>query len=236
MEKHFDSVIYNQLSAIANSAEWDAMSDYLNRLNNSAFRTASYVLAERVLPELDNDNFWKCFSAIVPGDAKVYLVTFLKAAKKKYEAGELNFLATDFMAFAESVRQRDAQIDRQKSLLMILPLLRTVKEVENVLNAFCGSSHELKIKYLILAQESIPGYYVLFQEFRRGDFSSTQIERFLIRVLGRATRYAFNFVVITKEYFGLPNNGRLFSLVIQSYEISRLEKSFEDFKKILTRI
>ena len=63
MEKHFDSVIYNCLTAFAKSAEWGAMSDYLNRLSNSAFRTASYVLAERVLPEVDNDKFWKCFSS-----------------------------------------------------------------------------------------------------------------------------------------------------------------------------
>lgn len=236
MEKHFDSVIYNCLTAFAKSAEWGAMSDYLNRLSNSAFRTASYVLAERVLPEVDNDKFWKCFSAIVPENTKVYLVTFLKAAKIKYKTDELFFFSPEFMAFAESVRQRGALIDRQKCLLMILPLLRTVKEVEKLLNAFCGSSCELRIKYLIMAQESVPGYFVMFQELIRGDFSSKQIQRFLTCVLDRATRYSFNFAAIAREYFGLSSYEGLFSLTIQPYEFSRFEQCYEEFKRVLNRI
>ena len=82
----------------------------------------------------------------------------------------------------------------------------------------------------------VPGYYVLFQEFIRGDFPSEQIVSFLSRVMDRTTRYSFNFTAIVREYFGLSNYAGMFSLTIHPYEFSRFEQSYEEFKRLLNRI
>lgn len=236
MEKHFDSIIFQKLSSIANEGNWEKMQLYLEELNNSRFRTASYLLAERILPELESEQYWKCFSVIAVPNTKVYLVTFLKAAVQMYKADRLTFANPNFAKFAQESAMSENSIDRQKTLLLILPILKSYDECVEVLQNFCGDNISRKLKYLINTDESIVSYYAIFQYLRQGDLPVTELSNYLNTILKRSTPTAYNFVSIMREYFGITSLRGQFSLSLKPYELSRLENNFDTFSSILKSI
>lgn len=236
MEKHFDSVINNKLQTLAKAEDWLQMSGYLKGLSNSGFRTASYILAERILPQLSNDAYWQCFSKIATTNTKAYLMTFLKAGLLNYQKQQLSFLSPEFMSFACSTQKQEKSLDRQKSLLYILPHLRSFEEVKGVLDAFCGTMLHHKMKYMVLSAESKPCYYALFQLMRHNDVEVEIIIRNLKTVLQRSTPMAFNFVSIMRAYFDIEELNGQFSLRLEPYELSRIETNYDAFVAKLTSV
>ena len=236
MYRRFNPVINSRLQAFAKTNAWSEMADYLNGLSNSAFRTASYVLCEHVLITLDNDSYWQCFSKVATSDTKAYLVTFLKAALINYKKHSLTFRSEQLKKFARGVQVCEKSIDRQKTLMLILPNLRTCDEVRWLLDVFCGHNIILEVHYLVSATESKAGYFVLFQMLRQSDLLEEEIVRILKNILKRNSRMAYNFVSIMKSYFGICSIGGDFSLRLNQYELSRLENNYDNFIEVLTRI
>ncbi len=236
MEKHYDPVIASRLQVLAGKKEWRQMRDYLSSLSNSGFRIASYVLAERVLTTLDNVSYWQCFADIARTDTKAYLKTFLKAAVANYRKGTVSFDAPDFLSFANSCRQSETSIDRQKTLQMLLPQLSTYEEAELVLEAFCGDDANLKLRYLTSSAESAACYFALFRLMKQSDLPAGRTEECLKCIVKRGTPTAYNFVSVMKEYFGLGGEHGGFSLRVRPYELSRIENHYSNFIEIITCI
>lgn len=236
MDKTFDSSIYNRLLAFAKLSSWDKMQEYLKTLSNSRFRTASYVLADKLLPALDDKSFWECFCCVVPKESKVYLVTFLKAALLLYKEEKLLFQSETFVNFGKSVYDDNRLVDRRKTLTLLLPELRTSEEVGQLLSVFCLDSNDLKIQYLVMSQESKPCYHVLFSLLRHTDLPNDRMSAILSKVLCRKTSMAYNFVCIAKAYFGIDKAMGNFSLTMQPYELSRLEYDYQKFVQLLTKM
>lgn len=236
MDVRYNSVIHGRLQAAGAAADWKEMLGYLQGLSHSAFRTASYVLAERVLPELDAENYWSCFADIALLDRKAYLVTFLKAAVVLYKQNKIDFSDSRFLAFARQTALAEHSLDRQKTLKVLLPLLRTSEEVQAILTAFCDSRFDRQLGYLLSADESLPCYHAMFILLRRFEHDADTIERVLLHVLRRCTPLAFNFVSMSRSYFGVESLGARFSLVLQPYELSRIEAGYEGFAGIMRRL
>lgn len=236
MDKTFDSSIYNRLLAFAKLSSWDKMQDYLKTLSNSRFRTASYVLADKLLPALDEKTYWECFGYMVPKEPKVYLVTFLKAALLLYKEEKLSFQSETFVNFGKSVYNDNRLVDRRKTLTLLLSELRTSEEVGQLLSMFCLDCNDLKIQYLVMSQESKPCYHVLFSLLRHTDLSNDSISVILSKILCRKTSMAYNFVCIAKCYFGIEKTMGNFSLTMQPYELSRLEFDYLKFVQLLTKM
>ncbi len=236
MEKHYDPVIANSLLIFAQKNEWKQMLDYLTGLSNSRFRTASYILSERILTTLDNAAYWQCFADIALTNTKVYLKTFLKAAVANYKKGVLMFDSPLFFSFAKSCRDSEISIDRQKTLQMLLPQLSSHNDVESMLGEFCGDDVSLKLYYLTKSAESVVCYFALFRLIKQSDLPIVRMEEILKLILKRGTAISYNFVSVMKEYFGLAENHNGFSLKVRPYELSRIENSYSNFVKIITSI
>lgn len=234
MEKRFDPIINTKLQAFAKASQWLEMLDYLRGLSNSGFRVASYLLAERVLPDLDHQRFWDCFKVVVTTSPKAFLVTFLKAAVTGYKKEILAFSGDEFLSFAHQSQEKETSVDRQKTLLLILSEMRTYQEVEEVLEAFCGTHSNLKMHYLVSSQESKPCYFAMFRLMRMDDLDHDEITKYLRQILRRSTTMAFNFVSIMRQYFDIKVLNGQFSLSLQPYELSRLENNYEIFVSVLT--
>ncbi|MBP5629327.1 MAG: hypothetical protein J6X27_05745 [Bacteroidaceae bacterium] len=236
MDKRYDAVIYCKLQAFARVADWQGMLAYLQGLSNSAFRTASYVLAEHVLPPLEAENFWKCFHTVALTNTKAFLMTFLKAALQKYHAQTLDFQNSHFVDFARATMEESVSLDRQKTLKAILPVLRTPIEVQSVLDAFCGTGHERKLNYLVFADESLACYYVTFCLLRQIDHTPDLQVKMLRQIIRRSTPLAYNFVSIMRAYFGLEQIRGNYSLSLQPYELSRIENGYDAFLQVMNKI
>ena len=236
MDKRYDPVIFSKLQSYAHAEDWQGMKAYLASLSHSAFRTASYVMAERVLPPMEAEHYWACFHHIALSDTKAFLMTFIKAALQKYAAKGLDFANHHFLDFAQGTAGQQVSLDRQKTLIAILPVLRTHSEVQQVLSAFCNDDAERKAIYLVKANESVPCYYELFLALRHMDHTPDMQVRFLLHVARRSTPLAFNFVSIMRAYFGIEKLNGQFSLTLQPYELSRLESGYDGFVKIMNKI
>jgi len=235
MDNHFNPAINSKLKALATYKDWNGMLVYLRSLSNSGFRTASYLLAERILIALGNEDYWACFDIVARSDMKAFLMTFLKAAVANYKSGTLSFDNPVFIAFAEATQAQVQSLDRQKTLRTILPILLTPSEANCVLNAFCGELAERQINYIIQSAESKPLYYVMFKRLQSLD-NVEHVANALSLVMKRSTPLAFNFVSISRLYFGVEGMPGHFSLTLQPYELSRLESNYDDFISILTRM
>lgn len=236
MDNHYNPVVYTKLRAYAVQKDWHGMLAYLRALSHSLFRTASYVLKERILPQMAPDDYWMCFSEVALTDTKAYLITFLQAAATMYKEGRLSFLASSFVCFANKTEELPSSLDRKKTLLLLLPILKTPDEIFQMLSAFCGEKNERKVAYLVEAKESEPSYYCLFQLLRQSGDSPQQLSHILSLILRRSTPTAFNFVSICISYFGIEGMRGHFSLRINPYELSRLETDYPTFLKILGRL
>ena len=236
MDKKYDAVICRKLQAFASDADWQGMLAYLRGLSNSAFRTASYVLAEQILPSLEADKYWKCFHTVALTDTKAFLMTFLKAALQKYHAQTIDFENCHFVDFARITAGDNVSLDRQKTLKAILPVLRTPGEVQGVLDVFCGTDYERKLNYLVFADENIACYYVTFCLLRQIDHTPDLQVKMLRQVIRRSTPLAYNFVSIMRAYFGLEQIKGNYSLSLQPYELSRIENGYDAFLQVMNKI
>lgn len=236
MDVRYNSVIHGRLQSFAQAADWKEMLAYLKGLSHSGFRTASYVLAERVLPELDADDYWSCFAHIALVDRKAFLVTFIKAAAVMYKERKLDFSNNRFLEFARDTALAEHSLDRQKTLKAILPILRTSEEVQMLLSAFCNANYEKQLGHLLAVDESLPCYHAMFIIMRRFEHDADTITKVLLNVLRRSTSMSFNFVSITRAYFGIEKLAARFSLVLQPYELSRMEASYDGFVSVMTKI
>lgn len=236
MDKKYDAVICGKLQGFGRTADWQGMLAYLQGLSHSAFRTASYVLADHVLPPLTADNYWGCFHTVALSDTKAFLMTFLKAALHKYQVQSLDFQHEYFISFAYSSMGESVSLDRQKTIKAILPVLRTPAEVQCVLDAFCGADSERKINYLAFAGESMPCYFVLFHLLRQIDHTPDQQVKILRQIIRRSTPLAYNFVSIMRAYFSLEQLKGSYSLNMQPYELSRIEGGYEAFLQVMNKI
>lgn len=126
-------------------------------------------------------------------------------------------------------------IDAQKTLIRFLPVLRTVEEVNCLFSDFHIDDLHGQIAYL-LKQESDVCRYAIFHLLRKLDHEPAYITSVCLQLMHRGTDHDFNLVSIVKCYFDLPQVKGRFSLKLNAYELSRLEKSFDEFKKILNRI
>lgn len=225
----------NVLEDLATQGDWQAMGDVLNSLGASAQRVASSRLKNEILPGLQGESFWECFVAIVPLSTKAYLGTFLKVAAKLYDAGKIDIRNERLRRFADETAEADHSIDMEKTLQTFLPIVRTTDEVYYLLEAFHLTTSKEKIEQLV-DHLSPKTCYVLFMEMRKTDSEPQFLTQVCNRLLVEGSRIAYNLVSIAKEYFDLRDVKARFSLNIGAYQLSNLEKSEEDFEKILLSI
>lgn len=236
MDNHYNPVIFAKLKTLTSQCNWTGMLTYLRSLSNSGFRTASYLLKERLLPLLEANDYWQCFSVVALTDTKAFLMTFLQAGAEMYMSGTITFDDPRFVAFANQTAPLPSSLDRKKSLLLLLPIIKTPEEIQKLLTAFCQEDDQRKIAYLIEAKESAQCYFVLFQLLRKHGDEPDTLRHTLMLVLKRSTPMAFNFVSMARSYFDVAGlNGR-FSLKIEPYQLSLLESDYPTFLKILNQL
>ena len=64
--------------------------DFLRTLSVSQFRTAGYILGERVAAEVAPEVFWELFITLHSFDNRAFLVTMLHALAARLDRGEVS--------------------------------------------------------------------------------------------------------------------------------------------------
>lgn len=220
--------LQQKLTLLVKGGKVEELRTYLQSLSSSYFRTAGFLLAETVLPTCEPNSFWTLFVGIVPTNAKAYLGTFLKAATKLYAAGKLSLDPTALQTFANTA----SVIDKQKVLQAFLPIIRQHEEVKCLVDMFYSTNEQ--VYALLIRAGTLPCYYVLFNLLKTSD-DSVLIRHVAITLLKKGDGIAYNLVSIIKHYFGVEDLPAQLSLKVETYELSRLDTSYEKFVKTLTK-
>lgn len=227
--------ILNALSQYVKETNWNGMCKYLEGLSHSQFRTAGNLLGTDILPLLRADDFWTCFTVLFASSPKAWLVTLLKAAVKSYNNKTLYFEGECFRKICRCITENEQKIDKNKILQAILPILRTPQEVDTLFHYFAMDNLDECVD-ILLGINSLPCYFTIFQKLRRMDHRPEKISKYCSLLMQKGDDLSFNLVSIIKNYFDLPDVKGSFALNLAPFELSRLDTSYEEFKKIITCI
>jgi hypothetical protein len=225
MLRRHNPILRQRLLQPLQAGDIKGLQEILANLKSMDFKTAGFLLAEEVLPTLEEQTFWKCFLAIVPTNAKAYLGTFLKAAIALHKQGRLTLTSEALEAYAQT---GITPIDCRKVLEALLPLARGHEEIAFLLHCFTSDVQQ-RIA-LLLRINTLPAAYTLFREMKTQEEDLALLRSTCLALMKRGDARAFRLASLCVSYFGLEAIPGTFSLTLQPYELSRLDQSYETFK------
>lgn len=231
----YNPVITRMLNQFSQSKDWEGMKHYFSELTHSQFRTGCNILSEQILPDYSSQTFWELFFIFTTWQPKAFLVTFLKPAVIKYKNGQLNLDDHHLIKYGKWVATEKRDIDERKFLSVFLQITDSIEEIELLFRIFEIEDLDKKVLYL-LQTNTDAGYYHLFHCFKRMDDDFIKLSRYCNQLMQKKDDTSFNLVSILKCYFDLPLVKGNFSLQLNSYELSRIDASYADFKAYLHRL
>ncbi len=245
MDQHYHPIIYARLRQLFEASDWDALVTYLQGLSHSHFRTAGYIIGERLLSEVTPDTFWEVFTRLILWNPKAFTVTLSKAAALRFTNGTLSLQDAGFCTLTETLQDDKHMIDREKMLLQWLPIATQPETMEKLFNTLGVHQSHRRVDFL-LRMDGIPAAFMLLKTLRfeehDTDYLSSVCRQLIQRAstlshtMGKADSISFNLASLLRTYFDLPDIRGTFSLNIQPYELSRLDTDFETFKRVITKV
>ncbi|MCR5819778.1 MAG: hypothetical protein K6F94_02345 [Bacteroidaceae bacterium] len=234
MDQHYNPQIYTRLRTIFAAADMDALTSYLNGLSNAHFRTAGYIIGERLMPEMETEMAWKVMLHLVQWEPKAFLVTLAKATALRLKARTLSLSDDGFRTLAANMQGEGHVIDREKLLLQWLPVLEKPDDIEGLFTSL-NTDNRRRIDFL-LRTDGVAAGYVLLRTLRMEEQDIDLLKRTCTLLIKKGNALSFNFASIIKEYFGLDTVRGVFSLQIHPYELSRLDTDFETFCRVAKKV
>ena len=242
-DQHYHPVILQSLRRLFALRDWNSLTAYLDSLSNAHFRTAGYLIGERLLQEVTAEDFWEVASRLILWQPKAFVVTMAKAAAPRFTAGTLSVEDAGFLRLAASLRDEERWIDRQKLLMNWLPVLREPATIERLFELLGVEDPHRRVEFLLRTDGVAAGFVLLrtlrFEEHDR-DFLVQTCRALMKRAAdpssNRADSLSFNIASMIRTFFDLHEVRGVFSLSIQPFELSRLDTDFETFKRLARKV
>lgn len=211
------------------SRNWDGMHKILCCMNSSALKQMEEYTRSSVLPYLDNDLFWETCLHLIIYRRQAFLST-VKRCEHLVRNKTLNFNNPGVKGLAEFLSTSNpASIT--KIAKMLIPLLNTEELITGMFDAF-NINNEITRISLLLTVDSPLSYYLIFKDLKMMDDKALAYKCSL-SIIKRNNDMAFNAASILKTYFALDELPTRFSLNIEAYELSRIDRDFATFAHIL---
>lgn len=235
MDQHYHPILLQRLRALFEGGDWGALKSYLAGLSNAHFRTAGYLLGERLLPQAPADVFWDVTRELILWHPKAFTVTTGKAALPRLQQGSLSLDDEGFRQLSASLTAPERALDRQKLLLLWLPVISDPQKMQKLLQDFGIDPPRRQVEFL-LRTDNLAAAFLLLKALRFEEHDSEYLTTVCRQVMRRGDSLSFNLASLLRTYFDLPDIRGTFSLSIQHYELSRLDTDFEVFKRIVTKV
>lgn len=231
-DKHYEPGIYRRLQGLTAQKDWEGLKNYLTGLSNAQFRTAGYMLGERIVPELAEANTWELVGELVVFQPKAFLVTMLKAIAEGLRKGRLHLHSVGCKEFLTLVGRNVT--DTQKTLLWLLPEAGRAEDIGWLFRKTGVEEGEPRIPYL-LRTPTFASAYALFQTLRHAEHDRALLVRTARLLMKRGDGLAFNLASLLRTYYGLEEVAGTFSLRVEPYQLARIESSFDAFCEVMRR-
>ena len=231
-DKHYKPGISRRLQGLAVQKDWEGLRAYLSGLSNAQFRTAGYILGERLVPEMAEGDAWEMVTVLVTFQSKAFLVTMLKAVADGLRKGRLHLHSAGCREFLTLVEQNVT--DTQKTLLWLLPEAGRAEDIGWLFRKTGVEEGEPRIPYL-LRTPTLASAYALFRTLRHAEHDRAVLVRTARLLMKRGDGMAFNLASLLRTYYGLDEVAGIFSLHIEPYQLARIESSFDAFCEVMRR-
>ncbi len=245
MDQHYHPVINQHLPKLFEERDWNGLQAYLDSLSNSHFRTAGYMIGERLLVDVPPEDFWAVVQRLILWQPKAFTVTLAKAAAPRLKAGTLSIHDEGLRQLATALQADEHLLDREKLLLQWLPVVSKPAVMEELFRLFGLQEARRRVDFLLRTDTPVAAFVLLrtlrFEEHDRDYLTSVcrQLVRraaTLSHSAGRADSLSFNLASLLRTFFDLPDIRGTFSLTIQPYEITRLDTDFDVFQRLITKV
>ena len=235
MDVHYNATLYHHLSQFFEREDWEGVIHYLEGLSNSQFRTAGYLLGERLLQEVGSDTFWDVAERLILWQPKAFTVTMAKAAALRLKEATLSLDDAGFLHLCDALRGDAHQLDREKLLLQWLPVATRPASIEKLFERLSIDSAQRRTDFL-LRTEGLAAGFVLLRTLRFEEHNRAFLLATCRQLIKRGNSLSFNLASLLRTYFDLHEVRGVFSLTLQPYELSRLDTDFDVFQRIVTKV
>ncbi len=235
MDQHYHPLIFQRLRRLFDASDWEALIPYLEGLSHSHFRTAGYLLGERLLADVPPDIFWEVATRLILWHPKAFTVTMAKAAKARLVEGTLTLADTGVLRLSKALQGDGHQTDREKLLLQWLPAVRQPATMERLFSIFNVDDPRRRIEFL-LRTDGLTAAFVLLRSLRFEEHDRPYLSEVCRSMIRRADSLSFNIASLLRTYFDLNDVRGVFSLKIEPYELSRLDTDFDTFCRVATKV
>ena len=198
-------------------------------LSNMELRRMERVMREDVLGGLENDLFWETL---------LYLIIFKRAAFISGVTAVTHLAKDETLDFdLESVRRLYEYLKEtnEESLVkmcnMMMPELMTEAQVMGMFEALHVENEVTRLSVLLKAEHDL-SYYLIFKTLKMIE-DKVIARKCCSALMKRQDDRAFNAVCLIKAYFGLDELPARFSLTIEQYELSHIDRDYNTFCHVL---
>ncbi len=209
--------------------DWEGMTQMLGSLSNMELRRMEHVMREEVLTGLENDSFWETL---------LHLIIFKRAAFISGVTAVSHLVKEDTLDFeVEGVERlyEHLKATNPESLLkicnMMVPELRTEAQVMGMFGVFHVENEVTRISVLLKSEHDL-SYYLIFKTLKLIE-DRLIARKCCVALMKRQDDRAFNAVCLIKAYFGLDDLPARFSLTIEQYELSHIDRDYDTFCHVL---
>ena len=243
MDRHYHPQVYARLRTLFGSEDWAALQAYLDGLSNAHFRTAGYMIGERLLMDVGRDAFWDVSRRLILWQPKAFTVTIAKSAAARLRQSSLSLTDSGFEVFAKALEDDSHAIDRQKFLLVVMSEVKDYELMERLFASLGVNDARRRVDFL-LRTGGLTAAFVLLRSLRYEehdeDFLTTVCRDIIRRASNetdsRARSLSFNVASLLRSFFDLPDVRGTFSLAIEDYELSRIDTDFDAFCRVVTKV
>jgi hypothetical protein len=114
---------------------------------------------------------------------------------------------------------------------MMVPELRTEAQVMGMFEAFHVENEVTRLAVLLKAEHDL-SYYLIFKTLKLIE-DKLVARKCCVALMKRQDDRAFNAVCLIKAYFGLDDLPARFSLTIEQYELSHIDRDYNTFIHVL---
>ena len=114
---------------------------------------------------------------------------------------------------------------------IMLPAMRTAEQVMAMLEAFHVENEVTRLSMLLKVDSDL-SYYLIFKTLKLLE-DKIIARKCCMALMKRQDDRAFNAVCVIKAYFGLDDLPARFSLTIEQYELSHIDRNFDTFQHVL---
>lgn len=235
MDQHYHPLILQRLTSLFAARDWDGVQTYLTTLSNAHFRTAGYLIGERLMPELSREDFWEIMLRLILWQPKAFVVTTAKAATARLTQGALSLSDAGFHQLADALQGEDRWIDRKKLLQQWLPVAKEPATIETLFRLLQIDDLRLRVEFL-LHTDGLAASFVLLRTLRFDEHDRAWLAQTCRALMKRGDNLSFNVASIIRTFFDLQEVKGVFSLTIQPFELSRLDTDYDTFKRIASKV